>query len=287
MSAVNRLAHSALPYCGRAVVGFGCSNEQTTDHWIAEELCGAALEVAPLSIGTPEYRKDLGLALRSLRSALETDSQFKEQGVEIGFCGLQWQRGRINRGIFPADGWIAPAGCGRYDLSHSRSRVLRGAPHSLQVTGGNLPEPEALLASLAETPAQRAAEDLLVDAIRDAASRSDLIGSDCMVVGLGAGGITVRYEGVRPTVGPEPVPGTPLPWIVTPGTVLGPMVSRSPELTAGGIPVFTEIPAADVEGTIVAPGRPPGSVQKRYRVPLFGPSASLYGQQPPPRDYPP
>jgi hypothetical protein len=274
-----------LGYSGRAVVDFRKRTERTTDHWIADQLCGEELGFAPFMMGTPQYEWDLGLALRSLRAALEADGQFAEQGVDIVFCGQQWRRGRPERGMFPVRGSLKPAGGARYELTQVRGRVGSEGWFGLDVAGGELPDGEALLRSLMAVESPEAVEQLLVDAIRDAASRSELIGTDCMVVRIGLGGVWIRYDGRRPTVGPQSAPGTPVPWIVTPGTVCGPMVSGSPELTVHNIPIRVEVPANDSPGEVVGPGKTPGSVVTRFVLAGVGPYASRYGHQPP--DIPP
>ena len=195
-----------LGYSGRAVLDFGRGTEKTTDHWLAEQLCSRALAMAPLTMGTPAYEWDLGLALRHIRSSLDTSRQFSEQGVEINFCGVQWRRGRMDRGLFAASGDLDAGGDGD-QLTHVRSRAKGDTPHVLRTAGGELPDAHDLLDRLARSSSPDNAEDLLVAAIRDAASRSSLIGRDCLIVRISAHGVRVRYDGQRPSVGPDPMPG--------------------------------------------------------------------------------
>jgi len=112
-------------------------------------------------------------------------------------------------------------------------------------------------------------------------------GADCLVVRISAQGVRVRYDGRRPPVGRDPLPGTPLPWIVTSGAVHGPMVSRSSQMSMSGMPIEVEVPVAEPRVEVVGPGKTPGSVVKRVRLWGFWPYSSRYGAQPPDTPPPP
>ncbi len=275
----------ALGYSGLAVVGYRGTNERTTDHWLAERLTGGAPGMA-VTLGTPEYRHDVGLAIRNLKMDLESDRRFAAADTQVTFCGVQWQRGRPERGVFSAYGSLTRAKGGGYELKHFRFRAGRDEPHALIATPDGVGlDLDELLAQLAASSSPEAAEDLMIGAIQEAAGKSPAIGPDCLVVRIANAPVRIRYEGRRPVIGPERMPATPIPWIVTPGAAAAPMVVATPKLTVGGVAVEVEVPAFVPQGEVIGPGKTPGRLIKRVILPGFTTHSPRYGMKPP--DIPP
>ncbi len=277
-----------LAYAGTAVVDFKKgSAERATDQWIVEQLAGASSLEAAMNLGTPKYKLDLGYALKAVCHAMNADERFAAGQTEIAYAGFQWKRPRAHARsmrVTQIMGSISPTD-GRYEAVLNVYR--RGQPTWAGTI--TIPDTPALdndrladeLSKCTESDAD-VVEAILVDAIRRAAESSDesVIGTDCMSVMIADGSVRIRYDGVRPTIGPAALPATPTPWIVTPGTIYAPLTVYWSEHRVGGLPVHVDVPPSEVPSETVGGARL-GHIRKRMLIPIAEAQQREFGVKPP------
>ena len=165
----------------------------------------------------------------------------------------------------------------RYHVGARVHRVREGVVHALTVIPGGVSlDQQALLRRLQDADVD-VAEAMLVDRLRNASAEADpkVIGGDCMSVVMDGGPVRIRYHASQATNGHASPPGTPMPWIVTPGMVAAPFRAHSSELTIGGLELQIDVLGDGVTVTEPRPGR------KRFLIPLITMEPRVWGPEQP------
>jgi hypothetical protein len=222
----------SMAFAGRAVMHFRQrERERATDHWLVEQLIGQGVNQA-LNGGLRPYRCDLGCALKALCESLDASAACHLQPIEVAICGFQWNKRQRWQHVW---GEIKRHDDGSYHIGLRVHRAREGVVHALTVMPdwGSL-DRHALLRRLQDTDAE-GAEAILVESLRSASvvAEPKVIGGDCMAVVLDGGPVRIRYHSSKATGEHVSPPGTPMPWIVTPGMVAAPFRAHSSEITIG------------------------------------------------------
>jgi hypothetical protein len=225
-----------IGYTGLAYIG-----DQPTDRWIArklaldESLQDDAMGAVQTAFRPPKRWMDVGRAMRHLAEELTNTWRrhaCRIGGLEVFASGFQW----------PASWKLARSRPVLWEIMSRRSRPQFDAVpieryfgwERGRVTVAVLPKAlsddsfQSLAEDLASAPTLDLIIDRMVDAVREAASENDAIGTDCMSIHVPSPRqsqeVTCRY---MPSARPEDVGAESLaysPWIVAPDTRLAPTI---------------------------------------------------------------
>ncbi len=281
--AFDELANKNIVYCaGNALVAIGYTGlaflgDVPADQWIVETLTGHIFDRArkPPAISFLKTRMlDLGRALTELKVALDkapVAAKWRAEWIAKSFAvcvaGWQWHRTRFR----PLIAWLdKPCESTAFELGYmerywfcKRAPLETGPRRSFQFTVGaapleNITRPglQALIDQLRDRSPDDA-ESVLVEAVREVASRLPEVGPHCVSILLmppSVGYARVRY---LPLHGPASavistshrgtfrLPVAFSPWIAGPAMIAAPSVlSGDSKLQLGPYTVILEAPTA-------------------------------------------